>query len=156
MQTVYFIDTSILLNILDVPKRNQEREKIVQKMERMISEGDGFILPLATIIETGNHIAHIDDGNQRRDRAELLSDLIRNVLNDNFPWVYNKNEIAGADLLKIAEKFPDYAQKEEMGLGDLSILTEYFRFKNKHKKRFNVKIWSTDGHLCARDGTDRL
>ncbi|MDO5296458.1 MAG: hypothetical protein Q4F00_07490 [bacterium] len=122
MQTVYFIDTSILLNILDVPKRNQERENVVQKMERMISERNGFILPLAAIIETGNHIAHIEDGNQRRDRAERLSDLIRNVLNDDFPWVYNKNEIADDDLLKIAEKFPDYAQQRFMGLGDMSIL----------------------------------
>ena len=156
MVTVHFVDTSVLLNILAVPGRSQNRQSILQEMKDFTNAGDKFILPLATIIETGNHIAHIDDGNMRRDCAQHLSITIKKVLSDALPWTYNKCEISDDDLRKIAERFPNYAQQQNMGFGDLSILTEYLRFKAKHKRYFQVKLWSLDEHLCAFDGVDSI
>jgi len=156
MITVHFIGTSVLLNILEIPGRSQSRKRILQEMKDFTEAGDKFILPLATIIETGNHIAHINEGNMRRDCAERLSITIKKVLSDTLPWAYNKGEISDDDLWKIAEGFPHYAQQQNMGLGDLSILTEYLRYKNKHKRHFRVKLWSLDEHLCAFDGVDSI
>ena len=125
-------------------------------MKDFTEAGDKFILPLATIIETGNHIAHINEGNMRRDCAERLSITIKKVLSDTLPLAYNKGEISDDDLWKIVEVFPHYAQQQNMGLGDLFILTEYLRYKNKHKRHFRVKLWSLDEHLCAFDGVDSI
>ena len=156
MITVHFIDTSILLNILEIPGRSQKRQMVLQQMKDFTAAGDKFILPLATIIETGNHIAHIDDGNMRRNCAERLSITIKEVLSNTLPWAYNKGELNDDDLRKIAERFPNYAQQQSMGFGDLSILTEYLRYKDKHKRNFRVNLWSLDEHLCAFDGVDSI
>lgn len=69
---VRFIDTSILLNILDVPDRNQNKDEVVKEFKTLIgSQTETLILPLATIIETGNHIAHIGSGNVRREKESI-------------------------------------------------------------------------------------
>lgn len=65
MRDVYFIDTSVLLNILSVPNRNQCESQIKNELMEYVRRNVVLILPLATIIETGNHIAHIDNGWQR-------------------------------------------------------------------------------------------
>ena len=65
---VHFIDTSVFLNIINVPGRNQQREEVMKELKGLLEQKDvnTLILPFATIIETGNHIAHCGDGNQRR------------------------------------------------------------------------------------------
>ncbi len=156
MKTVYFIDTSILLNLLEVPGKDQDREGIIRQMKQWTEEGERFILPFATIIETGNHIAHIADGRIRRNRAERFEGMIKSVLNDKFPWAYNKNEISDEELLRIIERFPDYAEQQKMGLGDLSILEEYKRYKKQNKRHIEVKLWSLDKHLNAFSDVEEI
>ena len=156
MQTVYFIDTSVLLNILAVPDFDQDRKTVIQEMKDKEKLGDNFILPIATINETGNHIAHIGDGRVRRNRAQKLSAMIDSVLHNESPWTYNKSEISDEELLKIANRFPDYAEQQEMGLGDLSILSEYTKYKKKNKKFLNVKLWSLDKHLNSLVDIDEI
>ena len=66
---VHFIDTSILLEILQVPnKSSSSRHKVVmEELSHMINGRDTLILPFATIIETGNHISQNGDGQQKRN-----------------------------------------------------------------------------------------
>jgi len=156
MQTVYFIDTSILLNILEVPDFDQDRQTVMKEMKDKVKAGENFILPIATIIETGNHIAHIGDGRLRRNRAQKLSDMLDSIIHNRSPWVYNKSEISDEELLNISQKFPNYAEQQEMGLGDLSILAEFARYKKKHSKFINVKLWSLDKHLKAFVDIDEI
>ena len=73
---IRFIDTSILLNILDIPGRNADKDMVTKEFKQIIKDpNQTLILPLATIIETGNHIAHISNGCVRREKGELMADL---------------------------------------------------------------------------------
>lgn len=57
MSAVCLIDTSVFLNLLNVPNRNQTRAEVVASFEEYAENNCTFILPMATILETGNHIA---------------------------------------------------------------------------------------------------
>ena len=62
MSTIVLVDTSILLNVVDVPGRNQQRVAVLKTLEQRILQRDHLFIPLAAIIETGHHIAHVADG----------------------------------------------------------------------------------------------
>nr|WP_232023833.1 hypothetical protein [Microcystis viridis] len=49
---------------------NNSRRAILQELKEKIKAGESLFLPMATILETGNHIAQNGDGNQRRTCAE--------------------------------------------------------------------------------------
>lgn len=72
MSSICLVDTSIFLNILNVPNRNNERNEILKQFQEYIELGCSFIIPMATVIETGNHIAQNGDGNTRREVAQFL------------------------------------------------------------------------------------
>ena len=76
MSSIVLLDTSIFMNILDVPGFNQDRDDVLDRFGDMIQAGDYFLLPMAAIRETGNHIAHLASGDVRRKNAtNLYSDL---------------------------------------------------------------------------------
>ena len=66
---VRFIDTSIIMNLLEIPHMCADAEKIRAEFKTAVENGEILILPFSTIIESGNHIAHIADGTIRRERA---------------------------------------------------------------------------------------
>ena len=47
-----------------------------------------LILPFATIIETGNHIAHCGDGNIRKKTAGKFCECIDKIIKNEAPWQY--------------------------------------------------------------------
>jgi hypothetical protein len=71
MSSVCLIDTSIFLNLLDVPYCNESMAEVVEEFKTFVEAGCTFLLPMATILETGNHIAQNGDGNLRRKTAQL-------------------------------------------------------------------------------------
>ncbi|MFM5322136.1 hypothetical protein ACET9O_21380 [Aeromonas caviae] len=77
MSAISIIDTSVFLNLLDVPNRNGEREQVYQAFSEYVELGATFILPMATIIETGNHIAQNGDGGTRRATAQRFCEQAR-------------------------------------------------------------------------------
>lgn len=76
MNKVVFLDTSVLCNVLRVPGKCQNHETVVAELRTRIDEEETLVLPTATIIETGNHIAQLLDGAVRRERAERLADFL--------------------------------------------------------------------------------
>lgn len=74
---VRFIDTSVLVNKLRVPGMCEKAEIIDKEFREAVREKEVLILPIATIIETGNHIAHIPDGNKRRTIAETYGEYLK-------------------------------------------------------------------------------
>ena len=56
---VRLIDTSIMLNLLEVPKRCNDKDQVQEELKKALQNNDTLILPVATIIETGNAIAKI-------------------------------------------------------------------------------------------------
>ncbi|MGM9572615.1 MAG: hypothetical protein ACI3ZR_10405 [bacterium] len=146
---VIFIDTSIMANILDIPFMNEERSKVMEKLQDMINNSNKYtlILPLATIIETGNHIAHIKDGTIRREKAYKMAELLQKTANNEAPWEWYGRELEDKDLMDIAQKFPNTAMTMKMGIGDLSIIKAYEKYKKNTNSYIKVMIWSLDKHL---------
>lgn len=143
---IRFIDTSVMLNLLKIPSRCDKASEILGEFKDAVHAGENLILPLATIIETGNHIAHINDGNLRRSIAEKFVAFIRHSLDSESPWYYNSCELSKQDLLYIANSFPQKAT-EKIGLGDVSIIQQYENFKEKNSAIGKIMIWSVDTHL---------
>lgn len=144
---VNIIDTSVLCNILDLPFMSQNRPAVIHELAALQKDKQQIlILPLATIIETGNHIAHIADGHIRRNRAKKMAELIEKTVNDEAPWTYYGKEFEREDLLEISKAVVDHAVME-IGVGDLSIIQVYKKYKEVVPAIGSIRIWSLDHHL---------
>ncbi len=77
MSGIVIVDTSVFLNVLDVPGFNQDREADLSQFSDFIEAGANLLLPIAAIFEAGNHIAQLADGQQRRRYAETFKDRVR-------------------------------------------------------------------------------
>lgn len=146
---VRFIDTSIMMNLLEVPGKCQNKDDIKQEFASAINAGDVLILPISTIIESGNHIAHITDGHKRREKALKFKEFLIRTAYDEAPWRLYGTDLQKSDLLYIAEKFPEKALMLRMGIGDLSIIRFYEKYKETVPAIGRIMIWSTDEHLSS-------
>lgn len=84
---VEFVDTSILVEFLDVPGKNSNRALVLEEFRRRRTAGVQFLLPTATVIETGNHVHHVKDGHARRRCAEGFAEILRLTAAGKAPWV---------------------------------------------------------------------
>jgi hypothetical protein len=148
MNTIVLVDTSILLNVVNVPGRNQQRAEVLQALKQRILQNDHLFIPLAAIIETGNHIAHVDGGRLRRQAAQRFTHAIEDALKDIAPWK-PLNFPNHADLLAWLGSFPDSAMRK-VGMGDLSIQKEWEQLCQKFPMS-QVVIWSADSDLRGFD-----
>ena len=153
-QEVIFIDTSILCNIVPVPGFDQHREKVRAEMKEYVKKKAKFILPITAVIETGNHIAQLPNGDKRRESAERFSEILRLVVEHKAPWSLvdvEWREDFLSDLLEGAdteESLVDLAVRK-VGLGDLCILTERMRYERRTQLR--ATIWTLDKALAAHN-----
>jgi len=146
MSAIYIVDTSVLLNILDVPGRNQDRETVFAEFKGRIQAGDRFQLPIAAIIETGNHIASISNGAHRRRYAEKFCDMAVGAIEEQAPWVVTPTP-GVREIRKWLEKFPDHAMRE-LGIADTSIIHAW-EAACRRNQDMRVAIWSLDQNLAA-------
>lgn len=159
MSSIVLLDTSVYLNVLDVPVWNQNREEILDEFECRVNDGDYFLLPMATIWETGNHISDLADGRQRRRYAEILRDDVQRAINGQTP--YSPTHFPDREeFLGWLADFPAYAQRtkserqtrEGVSLSDMSIIKEWERECARHSMT-RVLVWSLDSDLAAYDRT---
>jgi hypothetical protein len=148
MSAVAIVDTWILTNVLDIPQRNQDREAVLARFEREIQAKTNLLLPMAAIVETGNHIAHIPDGRVRRQRAELFVAQVRQALEGTAPWTPLPFPDK-ATVLSWLDGFPDMAMCE-IGIADHSMIELWKQQCARFPER-RVFIWSVDGHLSGHD-----
>lgn len=148
--TICILDTSVFLNWLDVPGRNQRRAEVVGSLESYVEQGTSLLLPLAAIYETGNHIAQNDhlDGNGRRSLAGRFVQQVRGSFSGEAPWTATPRLLSG-DMEQWLDEFPDCAMRG-VGLVDLSIVKVYQRQCELNRGR-RVFIWSYDQHLQGYD-----
>ena len=142
--SVCLVDTSILCNIIPVPGRDGDRERVRSEFEDHIDLGVNFILPMATIIETGNHIAQNGDGRQRRAAAERYVTLVKGAIDGKTPFSPTRF-FEPEELRQWLDKFPDSAMRET-GFGDLSIIEEFHKQCELNRDR-EVFVWSLDADL---------
>lgn len=153
MNSVCLIDTSVFLNLLNVPNRNQEKTKVVEDYTEYSNNGCIFILPMATILETGNHIAQNGDGNIRRKTAKRFCEVVLGAFEGVAP--YKPMEFPSIkDIAIWLNAFPDEAGKnksptklgEGTSFGDLSIIKDFEKCRTKFSMS-EIFIWSLDEDL---------
>jgi len=152
MSSICLIDTSIFLNFLNVTNCNQDRELVLKDYKIYVESGCTFLLPMATVIETGNHIAQNGDGRIRRETAIRFVEQVKAAFKGEAPWSLTQF-LEAKEMLLWIDNFPDLAGRnkaadkyEGTSFGDLSIIEEF----NKSCKRFPMRevfIWSLDSDL---------
>ena len=151
--SIALIDTSIFLNLLDVPGRNQDYQQVLHDVAEYIELEFELILPLATVVETGNHIAQCGDGGTRRKAAQRFRLSVEGAFNGQAPWQASEFD-SPEQILTWLPEFPDMAGRnksttkpnEGTSFGDLSIIQKFKRACARHKAR-EVFIWSLDEDL---------
>lgn len=140
---IWIIDTSVFTNILDVPGKNQNRPEVIAQLKDRLANNDTLLMPFVAIIETGNHIAQVKQG----DRYAIAEKFVREVMNaleGKTPWKpmkFPEHENVKAWLAS----FPRSAGKG-IGFGDFSIIKEWEQQRDFFKA-YSVRIWSIDADL---------
>jgi len=126
---VIIFDTSVLCCWLKVPRKDTcgpendkwDFERISKKIEDELKRSSTFVLPLAAIIETGNHITQA--AGDRYVLAQSLAEIIRRTAAGTEPWAAFSQQSPlwdNANLEKLAEEWPKMAA-EKLSIGDATI-----------------------------------
>lgn len=145
---VRFIDTSIMCNLLEVPKMCDDKEEVKQEWKEVLERKETLIMPLATIIETGNHIAHIPDGNSRRAVSLRFKEFLEKTAESKAPWTLYGNALDSKEIKYIAENLDQFTLRGT-GIGDMTIIYAYEKYLKEGPAIGTIMIWSKDGHLST-------
>lgn len=146
--SIALIDTSIFCNIIPVPGFDQSRNEVLEELEELILAGASLLLPMAAVLETGNHIAQCGNGRIRRKTADSFCEQVLNAIDGTAPWT--PTPFWEIDALRgWLNEFPGQAM-QGAGMGDLSIIKDWERQCALNEAR-RVYIWSLDEHLAGYD-----
>ncbi len=156
MKRVLIFDTSILCVWLAVPGKvncgpdsdRWDKQRVDDKLTDELKKKTTFVLPLASIIETGNHIAQAS--HNRKERGEALADLMRKSADEESPWAAFSDQtlLWSAEKLKaLAEAWPNLAVRK-ISLGDATIKEVA---ENYAQLGFEVEILTGDQGLKAHE-----
>lgn len=131
MRKVLILDTSILCVWLEIPGKETcgsgqnawSRSKVDQLLQQEQQAGTTFVLPLASIIETGNHIAQ--GSSQRYEKAQALAKLMLDAADEKSPWAAftEQSRLWDAEGLKrLATEWIELAP-QSISIGDATIKT---------------------------------
>jgi hypothetical protein len=157
MSDIVLLDTSVYLNVLDIPGYNQARHAVLQDFETKVLQEDYFLLPMATIWETGNHIAKLATGGLRFQFGRKLVDDVMNAINGVAP--YRPTHFPSREEFCVwLNDFPNYVKRnkspqrtnEGTSLSDLSIIKEWESTRTLHNLS-RVLVWSLDADLAGYD-----
>lgn len=152
---VLIIDTSVLCCWLKVPGKDEagpledrwNYDRIDHLLEEEEKKGSTFVLPMATLIETGNHIAQATDNN-RYQRASRLADHLRNATDEQSPWAAftDQSSLWQPEQLRVlADSWPALAAGGT-SIGDATIkdVAEHYA-----RAGYSVEILTGDAGLKA-------
>ena len=152
MKKVLIFDTSIMCVWLQVPGKDTCTTKdntitydsINKKIEEEKKNGTTFILPIASIIETGNHIAH--SAGDKYDLGGKFANLICDTANSTSPWAAFTEQSTlwkPENLVALADRWKKSVVAGQ-SIGDASIVevAEYYA-----KLGFEVEIYTGDEDL---------
>ena len=151
MRDILVIDTSILCVWLDIPGKETcgtaddlwDRTRVARFFEIEERRGTLFVLPLAAIIETGNHIAQ---SRKAWECAIALCEIIMKSLDSTSPWVeFSQQDVlwSRTNLSKLISDWPEYA-KAKFSIGDMTIrfVAEFYS-----EMGYDVHIFTGDAGL---------
>ena len=128
-KSVLILDTSMLCVWLRMPgfdscgpdQDSWDFNRIEAEIGAAIESHFTLVLPLATIIESGNHIAH--STTLRFEQANALAELIRKAADKTSPWAAftDQSQLWSPEALRqLADDWPPLAQNK-LGIGDATI-----------------------------------
>lgn len=151
---VLVVDTSILCCWLGIPGKETcgsttdrwDRQRVEETITAETQIGATIVLPLATIIETGNHIAQA--ASSRFELAHTLAEVIRLAADRTTPWAAFSDQDSlwtSEELKRLADDWPVKAV-QQLSLGDATIVSvaEYYS-----RGGFVVEILTGDAGLKA-------
>ena len=151
---VLILDTSVLCCWLKVPGKDTAgplddhwtHERIDQLIEQEKLQQSTFVLPIASLIETGNHIAQSDK--RRHECATALAEHLTATVDAQSPWAAFTDQSAlwePEQLRTLAGNWPALAVGGT-SIGDATIkdVAEYYA-----KAAFHVEILTGDEGLKA-------
>ncbi|GGM19340.1 hypothetical protein GCM10011594_44240 [Nakamurella endophytica] len=150
--TVYFIDTSVLVALLEVPGFESQSDVMRSEYRELYSTGAEFIVPVTTLIETANHIQQCRG--KRRDAATRFVNMVVSAQRGDAPWVVQEVTWGGdfvAEMIAGAEtgsSLLDHLASGRLGGGDMAIVVERNMFQRTRFYR-EVKIWTRDLELAS-------
>jgi hypothetical protein len=147
-------DTSLLCCWLRIPGRERagsganswDWKRVDELVKEELDKGSTIVLPLATIIETGNYISQ--SPNERFKYATEFSKHLKSAVQSELPWAaFTEQSILWSPerLLSLAEEWPRLADAK-MSIGDATIkhIADYYA-----EAGFNVRILTSDEALLA-------
>jgi hypothetical protein len=148
------IDTSIFCEILSVPNMCQNARTVLEALKQKATAREELMLPMATILETGNHIGQNGNGGARRRAAIRFVEQVRKALAGQSPFTATGLMDRTKLDLWLGE-LPDWSARVDRrgkgsGLGDLTIYKEWCELCEKFPRR-RVYIWSADAQLASYD-----
>jgi hypothetical protein len=147
--TVCIVDTSVPVELLGLPGFEENHQIRVEEFAERVDAKETFLLPLPVLLETGNHVAQIANGNYRRQSAEHFCAFVRPALAGNSPFVPTPSpEIS--EVTSWLDDFPDHAM-QKVGLVDRSLIALFERQKALRRGPRRVYIWSLDHALLVHD-----
>ncbi len=158
MKKALIIDTSILCVYLEVPGKDTcgsdneqwDKKRVDDLLKKEEKEFTTFVLPLAAIIETGNHITQASS--KRYEMAQALAKIMVAVAEEKTPWAAFTHQSGlweAEGLKKLAAEWSTLAA-QKISMGDVTIKTvaEYYA-----KMSFTVEILTGDNGLKAYQPT---
>ena len=146
VELLIVVDTSYWVELLKIPKRFSEekhlaiREKFAWAVERKAT----LYFPLPCVYELANHIAHVRNGNARRNLAEQL---YQTVTVQQLPIVVTP-ACAVNELSVFIEHFKNEYVTQGIGLADAAVIDAARHLKNPNNQ---VHIWTLEATIKARE-----
>lgn len=152
MKETRFIDTSILLEILEVPNKCKDSMKYKKEFAEFTKQSQAnVIMPISVLIETGNHINHIKSNPQAKETStQKFLEILNLFINSTNPWFFYGYDFNEKDIKRVIETYQGY-RYSGTGLGDIFILDSYKEYVSKLKDSGNrnhkIMIWTLDERL---------
>lgn len=156
VRVVDLVDTSVFAAFIQVPGRDAKHDEVRAEFERRVSEGVTFILPVSTIIETGNMIAN--GSGDRHSAAKRFVRAIEMAREQNAPWTIRDVEWDFDFLQRFLDgaatdnRLVNHLTAGTLGAGDMAILVERDRLMESTSNT-HVRVWTFDNELHAQAGT---
>jgi hypothetical protein len=157
MRRVELLDTSIVVELLEIPGESARRDATVTELDRRAGESVELQMPIASVVEAGGHVCRIVDGHQRRECAGRLAAMVRSTLDRVAPWSFTSldwDETLLSELVAPtdprAPALVDSFTRQFLEMGDLLIVAEFRRLRDNLDLAFvDVDVWTYDGNLRA-------
>lgn len=146
---VLILDTSILCVHLNIPHMDTcgpdndkwDAARVAKKIRDEEAAGTIFVLPMATLIESGNHITHHGD----HTHAAKLAEIIRRTAAEETPWAAFSDQHTlwtPEKLVELADIWPTVCKNLSIGDATIKNVADHYAAAN-----YTVEILTGDGGL---------